>query len=31
VYLNKKPDKKAYDIAAYGESFQEARKDTPTH
>jgi hypothetical protein len=31
VYLNKKEDKKAYDIAAYGESFEEARKDTSEH
>ncbi len=29
VYLNKKQDKKAYDIAAYGESFEETRKDIP--
>jgi hypothetical protein len=28
VYLNKKPDKKTYDIAAYGESFEEIRNDT---
>ena len=31
VYLNKKQDKKAYDIAAYGESFEETRKDTSKH
>jgi hypothetical protein len=29
VYLNKNQDKKVYDIAAYGESFEETRKDTP--
>ena len=29
VYLNKNQDKKVYDIAAYGESFEETRKDMP--
>jgi hypothetical protein len=29
VYLNKKQDKQAYDIAAYGESFEETRKAMP--
>jgi hypothetical protein len=29
VYLNKKQDKKVYDLAAYGESFEETRKDMP--
>lgn len=28
VYLNKNQDKKVYDIAAYGESFEEIREDT---
>jgi len=31
VYLNKPQDKKAYDIAAYGESFEETRRDTSKH
>jgi hypothetical protein len=29
VYLNKNQDKQVYDIAAYGESFEETRKDMP--
>jgi hypothetical protein len=29
VYLNKKQDKTGYDIAAYGESFEEAPKAMP--
>jgi len=29
VYLNKNQDKKVYDIAAYGESFEEIGKDMP--
>jgi hypothetical protein len=31
VYLNKEQEKKAYDIAAYGESFEETRKETSRH
>jgi hypothetical protein len=29
VYLNKSQDKQVFDIAAYGESFEETRKDIP--
>ena len=29
VFLNKNQDKLVYDIAAYGESFEETRKDMP--